>query len=81
MQVPAKFHVIPSMGLQDIKETKHYRRTDGRTHGQRENSIPHLKLRFGGRYTLFALAEEEVFSLPNLQKEMCRVWGLSLVYE
>ena len=36
------------MGLQDIKETKRYGRTDGRTNGQRENSIPPLKLRFGG---------------------------------
>ena len=52
MQVPAKFHEIPSMGLQDIKETKRYgrtdARTDARTDGQRENSIPPLKLRFGG---------------------------------
>ena len=56
--MPAKFHEIPSMGLQDIKETKHYGRTDGRTDGrthartdgQRENSIPPLKLRFGGGY-------------------------------
>ena len=62
MQMPAKFHVIPSMGLQDIKETKRYGRTSARTHGRtdgRENSIPPLKtsflagiaplkLRFGG---------------------------------
>ena len=60
--MPAKFHEIPSMGLQDIKETKRYGRTDGRTDahtdartdartdGQRENSIPPLKLRFGGGY-------------------------------
>ena len=52
--MPAKFHEIPSMGLQDIKETKRYGRTHGRTHGrtdgQRENSIPPLKLRFGGGY-------------------------------
>ena len=58
IQMPAKFHEIPSMGLQDIKETKRYGRTDGRMHarthartdGQRENSIPPLKLRFGGGY-------------------------------
>ena len=60
--MPAKFHEIPSMGLQDIKETKRYGQTDGRTDahtdartdartdGQRENSIPPLKLRFGGGY-------------------------------
>ena len=48
--MPAKFHEIPSIGLQDIKETKRYGRTHGRTDGQRENSIPPLKLRFGGGY-------------------------------
>ena len=38
--MPAKFHEIPSMGLQDIKETKRYGRTDARLmDGQRENSI------------------------------------------
>ena len=47
MQMPAKFHEIPSMGLQDIKESTLL--TDGRTDG-RENSIPPLKLRFGGGY-------------------------------
>ena len=47
--MPAKFHEIPSMGLQDIKETKRYGRTDAWTDG-RENSIPPLKLRFGGGY-------------------------------
>ena len=52
--MPAKFHEIPSMGLQDIKETKRYgrtaARTDAQTDGQRENSIPPVKLRFGGGY-------------------------------
>ena len=51
--MPAKFHEIPSMGLQDIKETKRYGRTDGCTDGRtdrRENSIPPLKLRFVGGY-------------------------------
>ena len=48
MQMPAKFHEIPSVGIQDIKETKRYRRTDAGTDGLRENSIPPLKLRFGG---------------------------------
>ena len=47
MNVFAKFDEIPSMILQDIKETKRYghtvERTDGRTFGQRENSIPSHK--------------------------------------
>ena len=36
----ARFDETPSMTLKDIKETKRYGRTDGRTDGQRENSIP-----------------------------------------
>ena len=51
MNVFAKFDEIPSMLLQDIKETKRYGhtfirsfvRSDGRTDGQRENSIPSHK--------------------------------------
>ena len=47
MNVFAKFDEIPSMILQDIKETKRYGHTDGRsfgrTVGQRENSIPSHK--------------------------------------
>ena len=40
----ARFDENPAMTLQDIKETKRYGRTGGRTHrrtdGQHENSIP-----------------------------------------
>ena len=36
------------MTLQDIKETKRYGWTDGRTHGQRENSIPTTNKVCGG---------------------------------
>ena len=36
----ARFDENPAMTLQDIKETKHYGRTDARTHGQREKGIP-----------------------------------------
>ena len=47
MNVYAKFAEIPSMILEVIKETKRYGhtvgRTDGRTLGQRENSIPSHK--------------------------------------
>ena len=51
MYVCARFHEIPAKGLQDIKETVlRMGRMDGRTDGQRENSIPPLKLRFSGGY-------------------------------
>ena len=44
MNVFAIFDEIPSLILQDIKETKRYGQTDGRSFvrsdGQRENSIP-----------------------------------------
>ena len=54
----AKFDENPAMTLQDIKETKHYGRTDAhthrrthaRTHGQRENSIPTTNKVWGGGY-------------------------------
>ena len=43
MNVFAKFDEIPSIILQDIKETKRYGGTVGRTFRQRENSIPSHK--------------------------------------
>ena len=48
----AKFDKIPSMTLQDIKETKRYGHSFVRTAGQRENSIPSHKhsLQGGGGY-------------------------------
>ena len=47
MNVFAKFDEIPSMTLQNIKETKCYGQTFVRSVGQHENSIPSHKL--GGR--------------------------------
>ena len=46
----ARFDENPAMTLQDIKETKRYGPTDGRTHthGQRENSIPTTNKVCGG---------------------------------
>ena len=41
--MPAKFHEIPPMGLQDIKETKRYGRTDGRTHGRMHGRTDNVK--------------------------------------
>ena len=43
MNMIARFDENPAMILQDIKETKCY----GRTHGQRENSIPTTNKVFG----------------------------------
>ena len=41
MNMFARFDENPAMILQEIKETKRtYSHTDGRTHGQRENSTP-----------------------------------------
>ena len=44
MNMFARFNENPAMTLQDTKELKRYAltqgRTDGRTHGQHENSIP-----------------------------------------
>ena len=44
MNMFARSDENPAMTLQDIKETKHY----GRTHGQRENSIPTTNKDCGG---------------------------------
>ena len=48
MNMFARFNENPAMTLQVIKETKRYGRTDGRTDGQRENSIPPTNKVCGG---------------------------------
>ena len=52
MNMFARFDENPAMTFQDIKETKRYGRTHGRTHthtdGQRENSIPTTNKVCGG---------------------------------
>ena len=48
MKMFARFDENPAMTLRVIKETKRYGRTDGRTHGQRENSIPPTNKVCGG---------------------------------
>ena len=48
MNMFARFDENPAMALQDIKETKRYRRTDARMDGQRENSIPTTNKVCGG---------------------------------
>ena len=47
MNMFARFDENPAITLQDIKETKTLQ-TDGRTHGQRENSIPTTNKVCGG---------------------------------
>ena len=44
----AKFDEIPAITIQDNKETKRYGQTDGRTHRQRENSMPTTNKVCGG---------------------------------
>ena len=48
MNMFARFDEHPAMTLQVIKETKRYGRTDTRTDGQRENSIPPTNKVCGG---------------------------------
>ena len=48
MNMFARFDENQAMNLQDIKETKRYGRTDARTDGQRENSIPPTNKVCGG---------------------------------
>ena len=48
MNMFARFDENPAMTLRVIKETKRYGRTDGRTDGQRENSIPPTNKVCGG---------------------------------
>ena len=48
MNMFARFDENPAMTLRVIKETKRYGRTDGRTDGQRENSLPPTNKVCGG---------------------------------
>ena len=48
MNMFARFDENPAMTLRVIKETKRYGRMDGRTDGQRENSIPPTNKVCGG---------------------------------
>ena len=50
MNMFARFDENPAMTLQDIKETKHYGRTDGRTHRPTDNvkTVYPLQTKFAG---------------------------------
>ena len=69
MNKHARFDEIPSMTLKDIKERKRYGQTDGRTDGQRENSIPTHKHSLGGGIiiTLSVGMETSGWIWPNLE--------------
>ena len=67
----ARFDENPAMTLRVIKETKRYRRTDGRMHGrtdgrtdgQRENSIPPTNKVCGGyNYGLNLMIKENIYN-------------------
>ena len=67
MNMFARFNENPAMTLPDIKETKSYGRTDGRTHG-RENSIPPTNKVCGGynKITGFICLINHGIFLPNM---------------
>ena len=82
----ARFDENPAMTLRVIKETKRYGRTDGRTHRQRENSIPPTNKVCGG-YKKFAggYNDEISWSLsdvgkfwPSREFLMCQICLLTL---
>ena len=69
MNMFARFDENPAMTLEDIKETKRY----GRTHGQRENSIPTTNKVCGGyknyqlmlNYSIYLYANTSVSHLKS----------------
>ena len=80
MNVFAKFDEIPSMILQDIKETKRYghTHTDGRMDGQRVNSITTHKhsLRGGIKKTFYKSLHNAWEYLRNAQTGLHSFRGL-----
>ena len=62
MNMFARFDENPAMTLEDIKETKRY----GRTHGQRENSIPTTKFAGGIKNKVCGGYKKNIFSLRTL---------------
>ena len=75
MNMFARFDENPAMTLRVIKETKRYGRTDARTDGQRENSIP-LQTKFAGGIIRGYCNGFEIsfttFLCPNLHRAMTR---------
>ena len=72
MNMFARFDKNPAMTLQDIKKTKRYGRTHGRTDGQRESSIPTTNKVCGGikkpKFENLTLSQWSVANLAILNK-------------
>ena len=82
MNMFARFYENPAMTLQDIKETKRYGRTQGRTHarsnGQRENSIPTINKVCRGYNNKFYCSATNGFNI--LQDALNEVYVSSIKY-
>ena len=65
MNMFARFDENPAMTLRVIKETKRYGRTDARTDGQRENSIPPTNKVCGGYKNKVCGGYNKTMSYPN----------------
>ena len=79
MNMFARFDENPAMTLQDIKERKRHGRTDARTDGQRENSIPTTNKVCGGYNDLFKSLQPLYFSIFN--QNICYVTRNSRITE
>ena len=68
MNMFARFDENPAMTLRVIKETKRYGRTDARTDGQRENSIPPTNKVCGGykKFKMWAPSPHYQAYLPGV---------------
>ena len=67
----ARFEENPAMTLQDIKETKRYGRTDARTDGQRENSIPTTNKVCGGYNNKFIVKTNNNYECMSNETSVC----------
>ena len=65
MNMFARFNENPAMTLQDIKETKRYRRTDGRTDVK---TVYPLQTKFAGGIIIFPSLEGGSGVLPQILK-------------
>ena len=75
MNVVAKFDEIPSIILQDIKETKCYGHTFVRSFGQCENSIPSHKHSLHGYKKYYNLCSDTLTRHYNRRTaKNCNTW-------